>query len=817
MNRLLQDLRYGLRQLRRTPGFTAVAVLTLALGIGATTAIFSVVYGVLLRPLSYEKPNQIVRLWEVNGPGQQVNFTDPNFEDLRAQNQSLQGLAEFRSGLESVSGSPAAARIMVASVSRDFFSIMHVNPVLGRGFAPEDQHFGSTPVALVSYEYWRQQLNGAVDLSAIKLTIENQAVAVIGVLPRGFRFPDESEIWLPRELHERLPSRTAHNWQVVGRLRDGIPIEKANAELAAIARQIKQQHGQDVDMTDVAIVRLQDAMTGNIRPALMVLSAAVGLLLLIACANVTNLSFAKAVAREKEFAIRTALGASRGQVAMQFVVEALLLSLAGGAVGVLAARWGVIALVRLAPPELANVSDVPVRVPVLLFALGISLTLAVALGVFSAFRATSTDVRPALAEHGGSKSGAPRTQGLSRAIVSGQLAITLLLLTGAGLLGRSLLRVLSIDPGFQTENVVTMDLALSFADKEADKVRRVQFLNELFTKMSAIPGVTEVGGTGRLPFTPPLSDGTYVIMAPGEQPPAAMEELEEWSHHAARTGYANYRPVSEGYFSTLEIPLLRGRLFGDADTMSAPHVALISQSLAREKWPNQNPLGETIEFGNMDGDLRPLTIVGVVGDVREDSLEKPPGPTIYVNYRQRPQATYHFTILMRNGGDPSAVISSARTIVREIDPTVPPTFSTFIQVLSSSLESRRFNLLLVGAFGGTALLLAVVGLYGVMAYAVTRRTSEFGIRMALGASSSNIRGIVLRQGLKVAVTGVTVGIAGALVLTRILRSLLFGLSATDPVTFTGVAALLIFVALVACYIPAHRATKVDPMVALRYE
>ena len=817
MNRLLQDLRYGLRQLRRTPGFTAVAVLTLALGIGATTAIFSVVYGVLLRPLSYEKPNQIVRLWEVNGPGQQVNFTDPNFEDLRAQNQSLQGLAEFRSGLESVSGSPAAARIMVASVSRDFFSIMHVNPVLGRGFAPEDQHFGSTPVALVSYEYWRQQLNGAVDLSAIKLTIENQAVAVIGVLPRGFRFPDESEIWLPRELHERLPSRTAHNWQVVGRLRDGIPIEKANAELAAIARQIKQQHGQDVDMTDVAIVRLQDAMTGNIRPALMVLSAAVGLLLLIACANVTNLSFAKAVAREKEFAIRTALGASRGQVAMQFVVEALLLSLAGGAVGVLAARWGVIALVRLAPPELANVSDVPVRVPVLLFALGISLTLAVALGVFSAFRATSTDVRPALAEHGGSKSGAPRTQGLSRAIVSGQLAITLLLLTGAGLLGRSLLRVLSIDPGFQTENVVTMDLALSFADKEADKVRRVQFLNELFTKMSGIPGVTEVGGTGRLPFTPPLSDGTYVIMAPGEQPPAAMEELEEWSHHAARTGYANYRPVSEGYFSTLEIPLLRGRLFGDADTMSAPHVALISQSLAREKWPNQNPLGETIEFGNMDGDLRPLTIVGVVGDVREDSLEKPPGPTIYVNYRQRPQATYHFTILMRNGGDPSAVISSARTIVREIDPTVPPTFSTFIQVLSSSLESRRFNLLLVGAFGGTALLLAVVGLYGVMAYAVTRRTSEFGIRMALGASSSNIRGIVLRQGLKVAVTGVTVGIAGALVLTRILRSLLFGLSATDPVTFTGVAALLIFVALVACYIPAHRATKVDPMVALRYE
>jgi putative ABC transport system permease protein len=817
MNRLLQDIRYGLRQLRRSPGFTAVAVITLALGIGATTAIFSVVYSVLLRPLSYEKPNQIVRLWEVNAVGHQVNFTDPNFEDIRSQSRSLQGLAECRSIVESVSGTSEATRTMVAAVSRDFFSIMRVNPLLGRGFALEDQHFGAAPVALVSYEYWRQHLDGAADLSAIKLTIENQAVAVIGVLPRGFGFPDESEIWLPRELYERLPSRSAHNWQVVGRLRDGVPIEKAHAELAAIARQIKQQYGQDVDMTDASVVRLQDAMTGNMRPALMVLLAAVGLLLLIACANVTNLLFARAIARERELAIRAALGATRGRLIMQFLVESLLLSLAGGAVGVLAARWGVIALVRFAPPELANLSEVSIHVPVLLFALGISLTLAVALGVFSAFRASSTDVRPTLAEYGGSKTSSRHTQRLGRTIVSGQLAVTLVLLTGAGLLGRSLLRVLSVDPGFQTEHVVTMELALSFADKEVDKVRRVQFLNELFTKMSAIHGVTEVGGTGRLPFTPPLSDGTYVIMAPGEQPPAAMEVLEKWSHNAVRTGYANYRPVSEGYFSTLEIPLLRGRLFDDHDSMDAPHVVVISQSLAREKWPHEDPLGQTIEFGNMDGDLRPLTIVGVVGDVREDSLEKPPGPTIYVNYRQRPEATYHFTVLVRMGGDPSAVIASARAIVREIDPSVPPTFGTFTQVLASSLKSRRFNLLLVGAFGAAALLLAVAGLYGVMAYAVTRRTGEFGIRMALGASAGNIKGIVLKQGLMVATLGVAIGIVGALAITRVLRSLLFGLSATDPVTFAGVAALLIVVALLACYIPAHRATKVDPMVALRYE
>ncbi len=817
MSSLLQDVRYALRQHRKAPGFAVVAVITLALGIGATTAIFSVVYGVLLRPLSYEKPNQIVRLWETNAQGHPVNFTDPNFEDVRAQNHSLQGLAEFRSTLESVSSAPEATRTVVAAVSRDFFPIMRVTPVYGRGFAPDDQRFGAAPVALVSYRYWRQYLDSAADLSAIKLAIENQAVAVIGVLPPRFNFPDESEIWVPRELYKRLPSRTAHNWHVVGRLQDGIPIEKAHAELAAIARQIKQQYGQDVDMTDVSLVRLQDALTGNMRPALMVLLAAVSFLLLIACANVTNLLLSKAVARERELAIRAALGATRGRLVVQFLVESLLLSLAGGAVGVLAARWGVIGLVRLAPPDLSNVGDISIHVPVLLFALGISLTLAVVLGILSALCATSTDVRPALAEHGGSKSGAPRTQRLGRAIASGQLAITLLLLTAVGLLGRSLLRVLSIDPGFQTQHIVTMDLALSFADKAADKVRRVQFLNELFTKMSAIPGVTEVGGTGRLPFTPPLSDGTYVIMAPGEQPPASMEELEEWSHHAARTGYANYRPVSEGYFSTLEIPLLRGRLFGDGDTMNAPHVAVISQSVVREKWPDQNPLGQTIEFGNMDGDLRPLTIVGVVGDIREDSLEKPSSPTIYVNYRQRPQDTYHFTVLMRTGAGSSTVIASARAIVHELDPTVPPTFGTFTQVLDSSLKSRRFNLLLVGAFGGAALLLAVVGLYGVMAYAVTRRTSEFGIRMALGASSGNVRSIVLKQGLIIATTGVAIGIAGALALTRILRSLLFGLSATDPVTFAGVATLLVFVALLASYVPARRAARVDPMVALRYE
>ena len=675
MENLLQDLRYGCRMLRKDPGFTLVAFLTLALGIGATTAIFSVTYEVLLRPLPYENPDQIVRLWEADASGHRMRFTDPNFEDLRSQSHSLQGLAEYRALPESVSGGSEPARVTVATVSRDFFPLMRVGPALGRSFLPDDQRFGAAPTALVSYAYWQQYLGSAADLSAIKLTIEDRSVSVIGVLPAGFRFPDDANVWMPREIYERLPSRSAHNWNVLGRLRDGIAPEQAQSELGLIGRQIHQQYRQDVDMTGVAVARLQDAMTSNVRPALIILLGAVTFLLLIACANVANLLLAQAAARQSELAVRAAIGATRGRLVQQFLTEALLLSLAGGTAGVLAAHWGVLALVRLAPPELPLAGRVSISLPVLLFALGISSMVAAGLGVFSALRATSGAAQPALAERGRSQSGLPRSQRLGRAIIAGQLAITLVLLTGAGLLGRSLLRVLATDPGFHTEHIITVDLALSYAEKEADKTRRIQFLDQLLAQMRAIPGVLEVGGTGSLPLTGPLADGTYVLLAPGEQPPRAIDELERWFHNATRTGYANYSPASEGYFRALGIPLLRGRLFDDRDTIDAPHVALISQALAREKWPGQDPLGHSIEFGNMDGDLRPLTIVGVVGDVREDSLEAPPSPTIYVNYRQRPQATYHFTAVLRSQTEPAAVISSARQIVRGLDPNVPPDFT----------------------------------------------------------------------------------------------------------------------------------------------
>jgi predicted permease len=817
MSTLLQDLRYGARMLAKNPGFTAVAVLTLALGIGANSAIFSVVYGVLLRPLPYPKPDQIVDLREVNAKGGRMNLADPNFEDIRSQNHSLQGVAEYGAWLASVSGGSEPTRSMLASVSHDFFTLMGVEPVLGRGFLAEDQRFGAVPVALVSYAYWKQFLGGTTDLAKIKLTVENQSCSIVGVLPPGFRFPFDSDIWVPRELLERLPSRTAHNWHVVGRLREGVPLAQARAELSGIAQRLKQQYGQDTMMTDVAVSPLRDALTSNVRPALLVLLGAVGFLLLVACANVVNLLLAQAAARERELAIRTALGAGRYRLIRQFLTEALLLSLAGGALGILAALWGVDALVAMAPRNLPRLQDVAVNLPVLSFTFALSVAVAAALGVFTALCAASGELQAVLAERGQGHTGTLRGQRLSRIIIAAQIAITVVLLAGAGLLGRSLLRVLAVDPGFRTEHVLTIDLALLFPEKDTEKVRRVEFLNELFSRLRARPGVREVGGASGLPLTTGLADGTYILMNPQEELPTRMEDLERLFHDSTRTGDADYCVASEGYFRTLGIPLLRGRLFDERDTMDAPHVALISQSLAREKWPNMDPLGRTIEFGNMDGDLRLLTVVGVVGDVREDSLEATARPTIYVDYRQRPQATGHFTLVLRTTAQPAVVIPAAREIVRDLDPNVPPSFNTFTEVFSASLKTRRFNLTLVGVFAATALLLAVAGIYGVMAYSVARRTHEMGVRIALGASAPDVLRLVLSQAMLTTVVGVAVGIAGAFVLTRAMQSLLFGVSATDPVTLAGVALLLSFAALLACYIPARRATKVDPMVALRYE
>ncbi|HEY6273338.1 MAG TPA: ABC transporter permease [Terriglobales bacterium] len=839
LERLWQDVRFGGRILRKNPGTTLVSVITLALGISASTAIFSVVYGILLRPLPYDKPQQIVRVWEVDGRGELGQVTDPNFDDLRAQNHSLEGLAEFHSGVESVSGNGQPSRQRVASVSRDFFSVIGAHPVRGREFVPEEQHLNAAPAALVSYSYWQQYLNGASDLSGVRLVIENKVASVVGVLPPGFHFPDDTNVWMAREIDMWVPSRSAHNSNALGRLRDRVTVERAQRDLGVIAHRLKQQYGNDMDMQDAAVVPLREALTGDVRLGLLVLMGMVLCLLLIACANVMNLLLAQASAREGELALRTALGASRSRLVAQFLTEGLLLSLCGGAVGVIAAYYGVHALITIAPPNTPRLAEVAVNLPVLLFAFGLSVVVAAALGIFTALRSTSGNTQAMLAESSRSGGGRSR-QRLGRAIIAGQLAMTLLLLVGAGLEGRSLLRVLAVDPGFRTEQIVTMDVALPEAAGPA-RARRVELLTNLLERVRTLPGVSQAAVTNSLPIGQGTSSNGGFIELNYQQLSAQDKDLIEKSahwdvwqldqatlkelidflqnipHDPQHSGYAGYSVVSQDYFRTLGIPLLRGRFFDSSDTVDAPAAAIISESVARQKWPGQDPLGHTIEFGNIDGDLRLLTIVGVVGDVREENLEAPPEPIIYVNYRQRPQQGYEFSLLMRTGGDPASTLAAARRILGELDPTIPPRLNTFTEVFSASLHVRRFNLVLVGVFAASALMLAIAGIYGVLAYSVSRRTREIGVRIALGASAGNVRGLVLRQAMMTAAIGIGIGLVGALALTRTMKSLLFETSSMDPLTYLAVTLVLLLVAALAAYLPARRATLVDPIVALRHE
>jgi predicted permease len=825
MNALLQDLRYALRQLRKSPGFTAIAVLTLALGIGATTAIFSVVYGVLLRPLPYAEPNRIVSVFEIQPNGRHNRLADPNFDDFRDQSHSFRAIAKYTAYSAAVSGGSEPTRSIVAHVTPQFLSVFRVQPIIGRDLAAADNNKGAAPVVLVSYGYWKQYLGASLDLSHLHLKIDDAIFSVVGVLPEEFHFPTEATIWIPADLKGENTSRSSHNFDAVARLREGATVEQANAEISAMGRHIYKASSEKGDylLKDAGVVPLKDSITGETRPALLILLGAVGFLLLVACANVANLRLTQASVRERELAVRSALGAPRGRLVRQFLTEAFVLSLFGGSFGLLGAYLGVAGLLALAPPNLPRLDEVSINSPVLIFALLLCCGVAIGIGIFTALRATAGNMRKGLAEGSREQASSQSSQRVGRGIVAAQIAITLVLVVGAGLLGRSLMNVLEVNPGFRVEKIVTMDVSLPRPDWTDWKLKGDQaiFFGNLIERLRHIPGVRQVGATSDLPMTGWVSNGQFLQMTQKELPklPTTLEELsrdfDNLFRQKERLGEADFCVATDGYFQALGIPLLRGRMFDERDGPDSPHAALISASLAPDRWPGQDPIGQTIEFGNMDGDLRLLTIVGIVGDVHDSGPDAPPQPTVYVNLFQRPEPW--MTLTMLNDADTQQVTSAARQILHQMNPDLPPRFRTFSQVYSESLGSRRFNLLLIGFFASIALLLATAGVFGVMAYSVSRRTREIGVRVALGARPRDVLAMVLSQGFRTVLIGVAIGVAGSLAVTRFLQSLLFGVSATDPITLGSMILLLVSAALLACYIPARRAAKVDPMVALRYE
>lgn len=826
METFIKDIRFGVRSLLKRRGFTSIAVLTLALGIGACTAIFSVVDGVLLRSLPYPESERLVELREVNAKGKAISFAEPNFLDVRDRSHTLEGVAEYSGGTTTVTGGSEPARAITSRVSGDFFRVLATQPFLGRTFVREESKPGGAPVAVISYDFWRRVLGGKTDLTGTTLKISDKGFTVVGVMPPDFAFPYNAEVWIPRETSLPETSRSAHNWHVVARVLPGVKIEQARAEVSTIGKQLKQEHGKEMDAVDFALIPLQEDMVGNVRGALMMILVAVGFLLLVAGANVANLLLAQVTARQREFAVRLALGATRLHLARQFITENLLLTLAAGALGVLLSFWGVDLLIGLNRQSLPRANEIGVDVRAIAFTLGLCLLVAVVLGLVLLLRFSSRDLEGSLRETGRGQSG-QAGQRLRSLLVVAQMALTLILLVAAGLVGKSFYRLLRIDPGFRTERAVAMELNLpriSFTEKQyqdfmqayqrlmdhgiapettvqlsAEEERQRLFQEQLLDQLGQLPGVSAVGTISLLPLRGDGPDGTFFI-----------------DNNPAKSGSANFRLASAGYFAAMGIPVLRGRTFDRSDHPNSPPAALISESMAGKYWPNENPIGQTIQFGNMDGDLRLLHVVGVVGDVHDRGVDAATSPTVYGNSLQRPPLS-SMSVVVRSHVAPAALVTSMRQVVRSLDSQLPVNFKTLDQVFASSLDQRRFSLVIFGVFGCVALLLAAMGIYGVTSYAVAQRTQEIGIRIALGARMSDVLKLVLGSGMSLVLIGAVLGVAGAFAATRVMSNLLFGVAPTDLATFTAVVVVLLVVAFVACYIPARRATKVDPLEALRYE
>lgn len=801
MRTLFHDLRHGVKNLLRRPGFTAIVLVVLGLGIGSTTAIFSIVDALLLRSLPYHESERLVMLREVGARGNLMAVAEANFRDVEASSQSFDALAIAAGSFPLVvsgAGEPMRARISYAT--GNFPKAMGVQPVAGRSFLPEEEKYGGPVATMLSHDFWQTHLGGRADFDAVRLNVDGVNCNVVGILPAGFDYPTGTEIWITGNTEPPNPSRTAHNRTVIGRLRSGTSLEEARSEVSLIAQRLRATYGDKIDAVDFTLVPLQTHLTRNIRQALWVLLGAVGLLLLVTCANFSNLLLAQVTTREREFTIRCALGASRFHITRQLLVENLLLTLPAAALGAWLASFGVRLLLLLDKGTLPRINKISVNSRVLLFSCGLGILIGVVLSFIPAIR-LSRHVNFAIQAAGRGQVSTGIGNRLRAVMVVGQIGLTVVLLAAAGLLGRSFLNLMKVDPGFTTESAVVMTLTLPTTITPEEDERLRQFYVQLLEQAGQLPGVTAVGGINSLPLDGGNPNGTFLINDDPNQ-----------------RGYAEYCIASAGYFAAMKIPLLKGRMFDRSDTVKSPHVAVISQSLAQRYWPNGDAIGQRIQFGNMDTDKRLLHVVGVVGDVRT-VLEREPQPTVYAFSLQRPQwwQVARLAIVVRANAEPEALVPALRSTVKSLPFNPPASFETLEQVFSSAFDARRFSLVLFGVFAGVALLITIIGLYGMLAYLVAERRQEIGIRMALGAQPGNVLRLVIGQGLKLAMIGVAVGLLGAWGLTRFMQTLLFGVKPTDPGTFAAIALVLLLVALLACWIPARRATKVDPLVALRCE
>ncbi|HJY28288.1 MAG TPA: ABC transporter permease [Pyrinomonadaceae bacterium] len=794
METIIKDIRYGVRSLLKRPGFTAVGVLTLALGIGANSAIFSVLNAVLLRPLPYVDPDRIVHIEETEGQVG-IGVSPPNLLDFQQQNNTFESVAGYTGGSFILTGAGEPLRVQSCAISSDLFSVVGVKPLIGRSFSVEDEKPGQARTALISYGLWQRRFGGDQALLQKQITLDSDSYTVVGVMPSGFEFPIQSEpveVWTPLEQPEDLAQlRSAHYLDVVGRLKPNITLHQAHADLEIIATRIAQQYPKEVS-GKTTVVTLKKDLVGRAQPYLLMLGGAALLVLLIAIANVASLALARAAERQKEIALRTALGASKSRVVRQLLTESLILSIAGGLAGITLAAWSTDFLIAIAPGDLPRLQSTQVDARVLLFALATSIITGILLGLIPAWRAANPDLQKSLKEGETRSASAPR-QALRKALVVSEVTLALVLLCGAGLLIRTLWKLNSVNPGFDPDKVLVAELVLP-KTKYPDAGKQTLFFQQLIERIKSTPGVESAGGTSNLPLS-----GTDMVF---------MASVED------HTFPASFRAVSEDYFRTMRIPLLKGRWFDDHDTAESQPVVMINETMARQLAPNnEEVLGKRIKHGFK----RPVAeVVGVIGDVKYAGLDQQTKPEMYVPFAQR--SWPFMRIVARTKSDPSLVVGAIREALKAIDKDQPiDKVTTMSSVVSRSIGARRFYMQLLGMFAALAFILAAVGIYGVVSYSVAQRTREIGIRVALGAQSRDVLGLVVKEALRLTVLGVILGLAGAFAATRILRSLLFEVTPTDPATFICLSLLLTLVALLASYIPARRATKVDPLLALRWE